>query len=93
MLEFWPDMPQAWFIFMESKFCVKNLSAEADKFDMVVSSFRKESLLQVIDMLENPDMGTLYTMLQGRLLVAHEPPTFQRTELLHKMEPLGTFRN
>jgi hypothetical protein len=77
MLEFWPDMPQAWFIFMEIKFCVKNLSAEADK----------------LDMLENPDTGTLYTMLQGRLLVAHEPPTLQRTELLHKMEPLETFRN
>jgi hypothetical protein len=87
--DFWPDTPQAWFIFAESKFCVKGVMEEADKFDLVVSSLPKESLRQVIDVLEHPDEATLYTMLKNRLLSAHEPTTFQRIEMLHMMEPLG----
>jgi hypothetical protein len=87
--DFWPDTPQAWFIFVESKFHVRGISSEADRFDLVVGSLPKESLRQVIDVLENPDAATPYTTLKGRLLSAHEPTTFQRIEMLHKMEPLG----
>jgi hypothetical protein len=86
---FWPDTPQAWFIFAESEFRVKRVSEEADKFDLVVSSLPKESLRQVIDVLERPDEAAPYTTLKNRLLSAHEPTTFQRIEMLHKMELLG----
>jgi hypothetical protein len=87
--DFWPDMPQVWFIFRESKFRVKGVMEEADKIDLALSSLLKESLRQVNDVLECPDEGAPYTTLQNRLLSAHEPTTFQRIEMLHKMEPLG----
>jgi hypothetical protein len=74
---------------VESKFRVGGISSEAERFDLVVGSLPKESLRQVIDVLENPDAATPYTTLKGRLLSAHEPTTFQRIEMLHKMEPLG----
>jgi hypothetical protein len=77
--DFWPDTPQAWFIFAESKFRVKGASEEADRFDLVVSSLPKESLRQVIDVLERPDEATPYTTLKNRLLSAHEP-TIRREE-------------
>jgi hypothetical protein len=32
--DFWPDTPQAWFIFVESKFRVRGISSEADRFDI-----------------------------------------------------------
>jgi hypothetical protein len=87
--DFWPDTPQAWFIFVESKFRVRDISSEAETFDLVVGSLPKESLRQVIDVMKNPDAATPYTTLKGRLLSAHEPTTFQRIEMLYKMEPLG----
>jgi hypothetical protein len=56
---------------------------------MTVSNLLKESLRQVIDVLEHPDEVAPYTTLKNRLLSAHKPTTFQRIEMLHKMEPLG----
>jgi hypothetical protein len=42
--DFWPDTPQAWFIFVESEFRVRGILSEADRFDLVVGSLPKESL-------------------------------------------------
>ncbi len=58
---------------------------ETDKLDLVVSSLAKESLRLVIDVLESPDAAVLYSTLKSHLLAAHEPTTFEQTEMLHKM--------
>jgi hypothetical protein len=50
--DFWPDTPGSWFIFIESKFRVKNITDEASKFDLVVGCLPRESIRQVIDVLE-----------------------------------------
>jgi hypothetical protein len=68
---------------------VKNITDEASKFDLVVGCLPRESIRQVIDVLERPDPEEPYTVLKRRLLASHELTTFQRIELLHKMEPLG----
>jgi hypothetical protein len=87
--EFWPDTPAAWFIYVESKFRLKNITAESVKFDLLVSSLPRESIRQVLDVVEAPHETTPYTSLKQRLLAAHELTDFQRIEKLFQMEPLG----
>jgi hypothetical protein len=87
--DFWPETPSSWFVFVESKFRVKNITSEHSKFDLVVGCLPRDSIRQVLDILENPDATTPYTTLKQRLLDSHELTDFQRMELLHCMEPLG----
>jgi hypothetical protein len=87
--EFWPDTPAAWFVFAESKFRLKNISSETIKFDLLVGSLPRESIRQVLDVVERPHEDTPYTSLKERLLAAHELTDFQRIEKLFQMEPLG----
>jgi hypothetical protein len=87
--EFWIDTPRSWFIYVESKFRIKNITSEHMKFDLVVSSLPRDSIHQVIDVLERPHADTPYTLLKSRLLSSHELTVFQRIEQLHKVEPLG----
>jgi hypothetical protein len=53
--DFWPNTPQAWFIFAGSKFPVKGVLSAPDRFNLVIISLPKESLRRVIDVLESPD--------------------------------------
>jgi hypothetical protein len=53
LMDFWPYTPQVWFIFAENKFPVKGVLLEPDRFDLVVTGLPKESLRQVIDVLES----------------------------------------
>jgi hypothetical protein len=87
--DFWPDAPEGWFVFIESKFRVKHVTDESEMFDLVVGCLPRNTIRQVIDVLQRPDQEQPYTVLKRRLLATHELTTFQRIEQLHKMEPLG----
>jgi hypothetical protein len=87
--DFWPDTPSSWFAFIESKFRIRGISSEAVKFDLLVGSLPRDSLRQVIDVIEAPHDTLPYTTLKQRLLSTHEMTKFQRIEALFKMEGLG----
>jgi hypothetical protein len=87
--EFWPDTPNSWFVFAESKFRVRGITAESVMFDLVVGCLPRASLRQVLDVIEGPHATSPYTTLKQRLLSAHELTKFQRIEALFKMEALG----
>jgi hypothetical protein len=87
--EFWPETPASWFIFAESKFRLKNITSEQVKFDLLVSCLQRESIRQVLDVLERPDQTAPYTCLKERLMVSHELTDFQRIEKLFQMDQLG----
>jgi hypothetical protein len=89
---FWPDTPSSWFALVESKFRVKNITEEQSKYDLLVGSLPRESIRQVLDILEHPDVEEPYTQLKQRLLDSHEMTDFQRMEMLHRVEPLGARR-
>jgi hypothetical protein len=86
--EIWTESLSGWFAFIESKFRVRGFVSEAVKFDLVVGCLPRESLRQVIDVIENPHATSPYTTLKQRLLSAHEMTKFQRIEALFKMEAL-----
>jgi hypothetical protein len=52
-------MPQEWFAFTESKFSVKGISFELDKFETEVNSQPKDSLHQEMRCLGRPLMWPL----------------------------------
>jgi hypothetical protein len=87
--EFWPDMPNSWFVFAESKFRVRGITSESGMFDLVVGCLPHASLSQVLDVIEGPHATSPYSTLKQRLLSAHELTKFQRIEALFKMEALG----
>jgi hypothetical protein len=87
--EFWQDTPAAWFVYAESKFRLKNITSETVKFDLVVGSLSRNSIRQVLDVVEAPHAETPYTSLKERLLLSHELTDFQRIERLFQMEMLG----
>jgi hypothetical protein len=87
--EFWPDTPAACFVYMESKFRLKNIQCEAVKFDVLVGSLPRDAIRRVLEVVERPDEEAPYTSLKDRLLSLHELTDFQRIEKLFQMEPLG----
>jgi hypothetical protein len=89
LLEFWPDTPNSWFVFEESKFRVRGITSESVTFDLVVGCLPRASLRQVLDVIEGPHATTPYSTLKQRLLSPHELTKCQRIEALFKMEALG----
>jgi hypothetical protein len=87
--EFWPDTPNSWFVYAESKFRVRGIVSEAVKFDVLVGCLPRASLRQVLDVIENPHADEPYSVLKRRLMSAHDMTKFQRIEALFKMEALG----
>jgi hypothetical protein len=87
--EFWPETPAAWFIHAESKFRLKHITEEWDKYDHLVGALPRASVRLVLDLLEHPDESTPYTALKDKLLSSHELTNFERIERLMKLEPLG----
>ena len=86
---FWTDKPAAWFAYSESRFRLHGVENEQARFDLLMSSLSKDSVSQVIDIVENPPPLLPYTVLKNRLLQAHQLTDYQRIDLLLKMEPLG----
>jgi hypothetical protein len=56
---------------------------------LLVSCLQRDSIRQVLDVLERPDQTTPYTCLKERLMVSHELMDFQRIEKLFQMDQLG----
>ena len=86
---FWPDTPAAWFTFAESKFRLKRVTDELEKFDHLVGALSRESLRTVLHIVENPPTENAYSVLKASLLSSHQLTNFQRIEKLHAMEALG----
>jgi hypothetical protein len=87
--EFWPDTPNSWFVYAESKFRVRGIVSESVKFDVLVGCLPRASLRQVLDVIESPHADEPYSELKRRLMSAHDMTKFQRIEALFKMEALG----
>jgi hypothetical protein len=87
--KFWIDTPSSWFIYVESTFRVRNITSKHVKFALVVGSLPRNSISQVIDVLERLHADTPSTVLKKKLLASHELTVFQKIDQLHKVELLG----
>jgi hypothetical protein len=89
---FWTDSPSAWFGLAESRFRMRHMTSEWDKFDVVVSALPKDTLRLVLSAVTEPDEHVPYTAIKARLLATHVRTDYQRIEQLLLMDGLGDRR-
>lgn len=88
--EFWPDNAISWFAMAECQFHLRAVESEKDKFCLLVAALSRDSIRLVTNLVENPPMTDPYTQTKRSLLSSHTLTDFQRVELLHQAEPLGS---
>ena len=89
---FWADNAAAWFAHIESRFRLRRVADEWDRFDCVVAALPKDTLRLVLDIVTTPPPVAPYTALKARILHTHERTDYQRIEQLMAMEALGDRR-
>jgi len=89
---FWTDSPSAWFGLAESRFRMRHIANEWDRFDAVVSALPKDTLRLVLSAVTDPDEHVPYTAIKARLLSTHVRTDYQRIEQLLSMDGLGDRR-
>jgi len=89
---FWVDNPAAWFALAESRFRMKGMYEEWDRYDCTISALSKESLRLVMDVITAPPDEDPYLTIKARLLSSHELTGYQRIEQLMAMDNLGSRR-
>ena len=86
---FWSDNAAAWFALAESRFRMKRMYDEWDRYDCVISSLSKDSLRLIMDLITAPPDDEPYLAIKGRLLASHQLTDYQRIEQLLAMDNLG----
>ena len=87
---FWADNAAAWFALAESRFRMKRMYDEFDRYDAVVSCLSKDDLRLVLNIVTSPPEDEPYLQLKARLLATNVQTDYQRIEQLMKMDALGT---
>ena len=77
---FWSDKPSSWFALAESCFRTHVIVGEQVKFDQLVGALSKESIGQVLDLVEVSPLFNPYTQLKARLLDAHQLTNYQKVD-------------
>jgi hypothetical protein len=86
---FWQSRPAAWFVFVESRFRLRNIVDETAKFDHVLSALPEDMVGQIMDLVEAAPAATPYTFLRTRLLETHSLSDFEKWDMLQKTEQMG----
>ena len=87
---FWADAPVAWFAAVEAQFSLRRVTSEEERFCHVTTALDKQSIKKVVHLVVSPHPAAPYSKLKEALLASHQLTDFQRVELLHAMEPLGS---
>ena len=87
---FWGDNVAAWFASAESRFRMKRIYDEWDRYDIVVAALSKDDIRLVLDVVTAPPDDDPYTTLKERLLSTHVKTDYQRIEEMLAMDSLGS---
>ena len=87
---FWADAPLPWFAAAEAQFQLRQVTSQSERFCNVTAALDKATLKKVVHIVTAPDALQPYTILKEALLASHHMTDFQRVELLHSMEHLGS---
>lgn len=66
--QFWESSPVAWFIQIETQFKLSNISQDKKMFQHVILALPKETIVSVLDVIENPPATDLYGTLKRTLI-------------------------
>jgi hypothetical protein len=68
---FWQTRPVAWFVFVETRFRLRNNVDETAKLDHVLSALPEDMVGQILDIVEAALAATPYTFWRACLLETH----------------------
>lgn len=86
---FWKTDPKVWFLQLEAQFVLANITADATKFNYVVSAVDTEILAQVTDILNSPPSANKYNTIKDRLISIYADSSEQRLRRLLSGLELG----
>lgn len=88
---FWASRPAAWFLLAESRFRLRHINDEQQRFDHLLSALPETNVGESIDIIEDAAAGeNPYSFLKERLLETHVLSTTEMLELLYAAEPMGS---
>jgi hypothetical protein len=90
--DFWPHAPGIWFARAELRFEVGGVVSERQRFAFTVDALPYEALCLVADLIESPPADQPYTVLKGRLLIAHQLTPVEKAVKLMAAPDLGDRR-
>ena len=79
-----------WFAAVEAQFYLRRVTSEEERFCHVTTALDKQSLKKVVHLVVSPHPAAPYIKPKEVLLASHQLTDFQRVEMLHAMEPLGS---
>jgi len=86
---FWTSRPRAWFTYVESRFRLRGIDDDQQKFDHVLSALPAEMVSQVIDLMDTLPEVNQYEFFKSQILDIHELSDYEKFDMLTKMEPMG----
>ena len=91
LAEYWPDAPAAWFAAAELKFRVAGVTEEREKFAHVAGALPNRLFQGMMDLVDN-EPADAYTVLKGRMILAHELTPVQKAAIVLQLPTLGNQR-
>ena len=69
---FLQNQPRAWFMWVESRFCLRGIDHNRAKFDHVLSALPAEMVVQVINIVDTLPAANQYKFFMANVLLDYE---------------------
>ena len=89
---FYTQNAQFWFVFIESQFHLKNITADDTKFSYVVTSLSEEVAMRVMPAIQNPPDTDKYNFLKTKLLKEFSLTDTERAAALLDLPGMGDLK-
>jgi hypothetical protein len=92
LMPFWTDAPHGWFQMAEAQFHLHIVTADYDKYCLLVASLNREAFKMVGHLLPRDDRQVpedAYVQLKRSLVSSHILSNIKKVELLSRVEPQG----
>ena len=85
---FWPDKPEAWFGQEEANFRAR-ITSQKTQFNLVVVALDADTIIGVVDLIEQPPEDDSYDKLKSRLVQSFKLSTVNRIKRALEFPPLA----
>lgn len=89
---YWPQHPEIWFLQVEARFSVSNVTSQTTHFSHLVAALPNEVALEVYDLLSNPPTTAPYDALKAAIIERTTVSERKRLQQLLATEELGDRR-
>jgi hypothetical protein len=86
---FLQNQPCAWFLWVESGFCLRGINDDCAKFNHVLSALPAEMVAQVINIVDTLPAVNQYKFVKAQILEAQMLSDYEKFDRLVKMEPMS----